>query len=172
MIEALLALLPLKALPRAGWVQRGVGAPESVAAHTWGVAALGLLLCPPHLDRGRVLAYAVLHDLPEVRTGDLTPRDAVPADEKRRREAAAMVSLTTGLPGGADALALWRAYEDQADAEARFVRQLDALDMALQAVAYAREAGLDPAEFLESAAQRVEDPLLVEFLAAARAAAG
>src|SRR5262245_31586095 len=86
-LDLLLEALRLKALRRAGWVRVGVPAPvESVADHSWGVAWLVLALLPEGLDRGKALAYAVLHDLPEVRTGDVTPMDRVPKEEKARRE--------------------------------------------------------------------------------------
>lgn len=167
-VAPLLEALGLKALPRAGWVLRGVDAPESVAAHSWGVAWLVLALLPAELDLGRALAYAVLHDLPEVRTGDLVPADGVAPDDKRAREAAALEGLTAGLGRAPDLRARWHAYEAQADPEARFVRELDRLDMALQAVAYAEDHGLDPDEFLASAAAVVADPALTPLLDALR----
>ncbi|MCB9663492.1 MAG: HD domain-containing protein [Alphaproteobacteria bacterium] len=169
MNDALLALLreaeALKDLPRAGWVRRGVPAPESVAAHSWGVAFLVLALLPDALDRGRALAYAVLHDLPEVRVGDLTPHDGVEAADKARREARAADALLAARPGLA---ALWHAYEAQTDPEARFVRQLDRLDMVLRAAALtdAGTGGLE--EFVDSAARVVVDPDLRALLDALR----
>jgi len=158
-LALLLDVLGLKALDRTGWVRRGVQNAESVAAHSWGVAWLVLALCPPDLNRERALAYAVLHDLPEVRVGDLTPHDAV-ADKHLQEDQAAEAMLATRP----DLLATWRAYEAQADPEARFVRQLDRLDMALQARRYAREQGLDPDEFFESARSAVTDPRLQRLL--------
>ncbi|MFT5458801.1 MAG: putative hydrolase of HD superfamily, partial [Myxococcota bacterium] len=68
MIDALVETMALKALRRAGWVRAGVTSPESVAAHSWGVAWLVLVLLPRELNRERALTYALLHDLPEVRT--------------------------------------------------------------------------------------------------------
>ncbi|MFN7146928.1 MAG: HD domain-containing protein, partial [Myxococcota bacterium] len=62
----------LKEVDRSGWTRIGVPHPESVAAHSWGVALLALLRCPPELDRHKLLAMAILHDLAEVRVGDLT----------------------------------------------------------------------------------------------------
>jgi putative hydrolase of HD superfamily len=156
----LLEVLALKALPRAGWVRVGVPAPESVAAHSWGVAWLVLALCPPGLDRGRALAIAVLHDLAEVRVGDLTPADRVDPAEKSRAEALAMAGLLSGLRGAAELLALWREYEDASTPEGRLVKACDKLDMALQAARYSEETGLDLAEFIDSALARLEDPLL------------
>ena len=68
-LASLLALGPLDALHRTGWVLRGVPRPESVAGHILGVAHMALALAPrvqPPLDLGRVLAMAVLHDAPEI----------------------------------------------------------------------------------------------------------
>ena len=145
------------ALDRAGWVQRGLGRPESVAAHAWGVAWLALVLCPATLDRARVLAFAVLHDLPEVRVGDLTPRDGVSREDKARIEDAAAADLLGGRP---DLLALWRDYTAQRCPESRFVHALDRQDMGLQAAHYARTDGLDPTEFIDSALRGLADPSL------------
>lgn len=154
---ALREALALKDLPRAGWVRVGVRGPESVAAHSWGVAWLVLALCPPGLDRGRALAIALVHDLAEVRVGDITPHDQVPAAEKRRREAEAMASLAAALPGGAELVRLWTEYADASTPEARFVRACDKLDLGLQARFYAEEQGADTAELLDSALARLED---------------
>jgi putative hydrolase of HD superfamily len=153
-----LEIVRLKALPRAGWIRAGVPAPESVAAHSWGVAWLVLELLPAELDLGRALAYAVLHDLPEARVGDITPHDGVAPATKHAREAAAAAALLP--PHLAER---WAAYEAQADPEARFVRQLDRLDMAVQAVAYAEQAD-DVRPFLASARRVVVDPRLVAIL--------
>lgn len=173
MTEALLALLReadgLKDLPRSGWVRAGIPTPEDVAAHSWGVAFLVLALLPEGLDRGRALAYAVLHDLPEVRVGDLTPHDGVPPADKAAREAAAADALLAPRPALA---ALWHAYEAQADPEARFVRQLDRLDMAVRAVAHADRGAPGMEDFLASAARVVDHPTLLPLLAALRARLG
>lgn len=171
-VDALLEAARLKAVARAGWLRRGLADVESVAAHSWGVAWLVTALLPDGLDLGRALSYAVLHDLAEVRVGDLTPHDGVAADDKARREDAAMRALVDGVAWGPRMLATWRAYEAQADAEARFVRELDRLDMAIQAVVYAEASGRDLTEFLDSAGQVIAHPRLVPILAALRTRSG
>jgi putative hydrolase of HD superfamily len=160
LVDALVEAVALKRVTRAGWIRHGIPTPESVAAHSWGVAWLVTVLLPPGMDLGRALSYAVLHDLAEVRTGDITPHDRVSAASKAELEDRAMASLTNALP--AHLYATWRAYEAQADDEARFVRQLDRLDMAIQAVAY-QEHG-DLREFLRSAAAVIAHPALVPLL--------
>jgi 5'-deoxynucleotidase YfbR-like HD superfamily hydrolase len=158
--DILLEAVALKEVIRAGWVRAGVPRPESVADHSWGVAWLVLALLPEELDRERALLYAVLHDLPEVRTGDLTPRDGVSRAAKHAREREGMAALCAALPSprGAALLRVWEDYEAQADPESRFVRQLDRLDMAIQAVRYGARDGLDLGEFVESAGAAITDP--------------
>jgi len=149
--ELLLEALSLKSLPRAGWVRAGVEAPESVAAHSWGVAWLVLVLCPPELDRGRALALAILHDLAEVRVGDLTPRDGIPKEDKLALEWEALRDMLGTLPRGQDLLALAEESIQPSSAEGHFVRACDKLDMALQAAWYEARQHLDLGEFLDSA---------------------
>ena len=85
-----------------------------------------------------------------------------------------MVALCDALPParGATLLAAWEAYEAQADAESRFVRELDRLDMAIQAVAYRRSQGLALDEFVASAAAAITHPILRPILDALRQPGG
>lgn len=160
----LLDALALKALPRAGWLRVGVESPESVAAHSWGVAWLVLALHPPTIDLQRALSLAVIHDLPEVFAGDITPHDAISPADKHQREADALQKLLSPLPDPsrvASLTALWHEYTDGLTPEARFVKACDKLDMALQAASYqAHYPHLSLREFIDSALQSLSDPLL------------
>ncbi len=153
-------VLALKELPRAGWVRVGVSEPESVAAHSWGVAWLVLVLCPDDLDRGRALAIATIHDLAEIRTGDITPHDGVDEADKSARETEAFRALVSNLPTADELIGLWAEYEHGTSPEGRFVKACDKLDMALQAARYADAQGIDTSEFVESALQRLDDATL------------
>ena len=100
----------LKRTARTGWVQRGVVGAESVAAHSHGVAFVALLLLeliPERLDRAKVLALAILHDLPEALTTDI-PAPAwryLPAGSKPAVESKALDEIFGDLPFAAR----WRA---------------------------------------------------------------
>jgi hypothetical protein len=64
----------LKAIPPVGWQMRGVFHPESVAEHTFGVAFLAMILADSieeEVNRERLLAIALLHDLGEAFITDL-----------------------------------------------------------------------------------------------------
>ena len=138
--EALKEALGLKDVVRAGWVRAGVENPESVAAHSWGMALLATQLCPDDLNLQRVLELCILHDIAEVHVGDITPHDNVTPEEKYRRESEAIQQM------GIDAADAFEEYEVQQSPESRFVRYLDKLDMALQAENYEAQ-NLDLSEF-------------------------
>jgi len=152
MDERMMEWLDLKNVTRAGWVRAGVDKPESVAAHSWGMSILALRLCPPELDLARVLSLCLVHDLPEVRVGDLTPHDD--CSTKAEDERAAMLALAP------EWIELFDDYEHGNSPEARFVKQLDKLDMGLQAKVYQRTQHLNLDEFIESAKKRISDPNL------------
>jgi len=155
--DELVRALGLKHTVRAGWTRVVDGEIESVAAHSWGMALLALAHCPPELDRLAVLELCLLHDLPESVVGDITPYDDVSKEEKHRREATAAATLLDTAP---HLMTRWEEYAHQSTPEARWVRQLDKLDMALQASFYSRR-GAETAEFLDSARAGIRDPQLV-----------
>ena len=138
--EALIEALGLKDITRAGWIRAGVENPESVAAHSWGMALLATQLCPEELNLQKVLELCILHDIAEVRVGDITPHDGIHPDEKQRLETQAIHEM------GIDASEIFDEYESQSTPESRFVRYLDKLDMALQAEIYESQ-DLDLSEF-------------------------
>lgn len=101
LLDLLLELQALDRVPRMGWVLRGVPEAESVAEHSFHVALLVWLLAPrlPEVDAGRAVGMALLHDLAEVRFGDL-PRVAaryLPAGAKATAETAAEAELLAPL---------------------------------------------------------------------------
>jgi putative hydrolase of HD superfamily len=163
--EALLTQLGLKSLARQGWVDVGVPQPESVAAHSWGVALLAIHLLPQHLDMAKALSFAVLHDLPEVTTGDFTPRHQISKEEKVQLERRALTNLLQETPRAATVTALFEDYLSQDCEESRFIHQLDKLDMALQAVYYRRTSNVDLLVFIDSAACDIYDPKLQQIVA-------
>lgn len=146
-------LVPLDALPRTGWVLRGVASPESIAGHILGTAHLAIALGPqsdPPLDMGRVLGMALLHDAPEARTGDL-PQPAsrdLPPGAKQAMEDSIAEQLLADL--GPSALELWHEYRGNRTRESRFVRLCDKLQLGVRLVGYVETgAGKPLGEFVD-----------------------
>lgn len=169
LVEAYFELNQLKQLYRQGWLKRGIapGRCESVAEHSFGVALLALFLvdaCFPHLDHDKVLRMALLHDFGEIYAGDLTPADRVSDEDKHRLEARSVTRVLSKLPGGEAYLAIWDEFERGESDEARLVRQIDRLEMALQAGVYERQRSADLGEFFASAEQAITWPELCGIL--------
>lgn len=165
LVEVYFELNQLKQLYRQGWLRGGVPTErcESVAEHTFGMALMCMFIADayvPTLDAHKVLRLALLHDFGEIYAGDITPADAVDPQEKHLREREAVQQVFARLPCGADYLALWQEYEENRTDEARFVKQMDRLEMALQASVYEQQQILNAGEFLESASQAMIQPEL------------
>jgi len=132
---------PLDRVPRAGYLLRGVAEPESVSAHSHFLSLLALLFCErdPAYDKGRVLAMAIVHDLPEARLMDIPMpyADAYLDDAKHRAEQAISEHLLDGLPGGL--ASLHQEFVDAATPEARLLRGLDKAQMMIKVHCYERE---------------------------------
>lgn len=165
-INAFQSFLRLKSLYRQGWLQREVPEEktESVADHSFGIAMLAMLLCPPELVKLKVLEIALLHETGECIIGDLTPWDDLTDEEKSRMELEAVEEILSQLPDGNRLIGLWKEFEYETSEEGRFVRQLDKLEMGLQAEVYTKFGNNDAAALIESAHQKVTDEELRKYL--------
>jgi putative hydrolases of HD superfamily len=138
LLELFLELQALDRIPRSGYVLRGVTDPESVTEHSWHVLfmvwTLGARL--PGLDLARAVELALVHDLAEVRIGDL-PRTAgryFPAGAKQAAETAALDDLLAPLPERARRL--HAEYQEGATLEARLVKACDKLQLMVKVAVY------------------------------------
>jgi putative hydrolase of HD superfamily len=163
LVAAMLEFNQLKLLYRQGWLRRGLAleACETVAEHVLGVTMLAWWFCDqgfPGLNRDKLMRMALIHDLGEVFCGDITPYDQISPGEKRRRERDAVRRVVSRLAYGMEYLDLWEEYEAGRTNEARVVRQLDRLEMALQAVEYEKQYAIPVDEFLRSASEAIYTP--------------
>lgn len=144
-------MLSLKLLPRTGWLQRGLTNVESIAEHTFGVATLAMFVGDqlPEIDRGRLLAIAIIHDLAEALIGDLpaSAKRHLGVAVKQNAERAALIEMLEGLPQAEEYLELWTEYTEASSPEARLVKALDRLEMLIQALAYERAGSQGMGEF-------------------------
>ncbi len=152
LVDALLELQALDRVPRMGYLLRGVADPESVTEHSWQVLFLVWALADrvPGLDVRRALELALVHDLAELRLGDL-PRTSsryLPEGAKPSAERSAIAELLAPL--GDRAGRLFEEYQAGATLEAKLVKACDKLQLMLKVHAYQRwgAGGLD--EFWEN----------------------
>ena len=148
-ISLLLELQALDRVPRAGYALRGVQVPESVSEHAFHVALVVLLLgrTEADLDLSRALQMALLHDIAEVRIGDLPqPTNRYfPAGAKAEAESRALEDLLTAVDE--DALEIAKEYEARASLEARFVKACDRFQLLLKASRYEADGQRGVREF-------------------------
>lgn len=185
----------LRKIPRRGWVLIGVKKPADVIDHSFRLTVMTWILgMKKQLNMERAIKMALIHDLCELYTGDTTPYDynsILPKDKskwpklfdawprfsksekikffhkKHKREKAALIKLTSGLPSNLrkEILGLWIDYDKGISREARFIRQLNRLETLLQAFEYGKETKRRPYHsWWIGTEERVDDPFLIEFM--------
>jgi putative hydrolase of HD superfamily len=135
-----------------GYALRGVADAESFAEHSFHVATLVWLLAreEPRVDALRALELALIHDLAEVRTGDLpmTAGRYLPEGAKATGERAAFDELLA--PMGGHARDLLDELAEAASEEARFVKACDKLQLMLKVAVYERWGAAGLGEFWDN----------------------
>ncbi len=155
----------LKASPRRGWQRRGLEHPESIADHVFGVAALALVAARHRgLSVERAVVTAVIHELCEAIVGDIIPADGVSAERKRALEEAATREVLAEIGDSGELEELWLDFEYGRTPEGALVKQLDRVEMALQAAAYEQDGRWDLSEFHRSARDSVKEADLIAVL--------
>jgi 5'-deoxynucleotidase YfbR-like HD superfamily hydrolase len=150
----------LKHIKRSGWVRHGIPNPESVADHSFRCAFMAMVLGDIlEVDTLKLLKMAILHDIAEAVTGDITPVSGISREEKLKREEEGLAELLEGLPNGKEYMDLWKEYEDGESEEARVFKDIDKLEMAMQALEY-QDAypDLDLSEFLFAGDEQINIP--------------
>ena len=161
-IDFLSACGKLKRTLRTGWTKYPrITSVESVAEHSFRIALMAFVFGTQEktddddgLDVQKLVTLALVHDISECIVGDITPHCGVSKEEKNRLEVEAMRTLKETLGsdmGGETIERLWLEYENGSSREARVVKELDKLEMLLQASEYENEyGGVDLTEFYAS----------------------
>ena len=152
LLDLLLEAQLLDRIPRSGYVLRGVAEPESVAEHSWHVVFLVWSLGSriEGIDVARAVEIALIHDLAELRIGDLprTSSHYFPEGAKKSAELAAMSDVLAPLP--AKAMGLYTEYQQGSSPEARLVKACDKLQLMLKVAVYERWGTGALAEFWDN----------------------
>lgn len=127
----------IKETKRTGWGESGVKSPESVADHSYGVSLLAMALSDQKgLDTLKTVRMALLHDLAEAVTGDLTPRQKQGNHDELESKALdkVMESLPKRISDNYNET--FKEYQLNETPEAKLVHNADKLDMLYQAKEY------------------------------------
>ncbi|XP_016945270.3 uncharacterized protein [Drosophila suzukii] len=154
----------LKHTKRTGWVLRDVNDCESISGHMYRMSMLTFLLDGSEgLNQIRCMELALVHDLAESLVGDITPFCGVSKDEKRAMEFKAMEDICKLIePRGKRIMELFEEYEHGETAESKFVKDLDRLDMVMQAFEYEKRDNclLKHQEFFDSTEGKFNHPFV------------
>mmetsp|Transcript_11973 Transcript_11973/g.24379 ORF Transcript_11973/g.24379 Transcript_11973/m.24379 type:complete len:334 (-) Transcript_11973:1258-2259(-) len=167
-LEFLLLCGRLKTTKRAGWLYHGVDLPESISDHMYRMAIMAMLV-PSHLGlrSERLVKLALVHDMAEAVVGDITPRDGVPKAEKHHREKKVVLDIRDRILAnsavGEEIFDLWMEYETGATDEARVVKDIDKLELLVQAFEYETAQGHDLSEFFDSVRGKLSTPIVLDW---------
>src|SRR3989344_772028 len=156
----------LKQLFRQGWLLNGVPEDkcESVADHLFSVCLLSLVIGRNYfssLDITKLLEMAIIHEFGEINIGDVTPHDRIPKKVKYEWELKGIIEVMSKIPNGKHYISLWREYEEGQTPEAKFLRQIDYLEMGFQACIYNMRYNTPIDDFIRSTKKRLTDRNLI-----------
>lgn len=125
-----------------------------------------MLLAPNNLNKQKLLEMNTVHDLGEIGVGDIKWESGkkIIGDPKikHKDETAAMNRIFSKYSGGKKYIKLLQEFNDQKTPEAKFLKQIDKLEMALQALEYEKQ-GYPPNlfdQFWENAEKYLEEKSL------------
>lgn len=168
-LEFIRKVLELKDTKRTGWTYKDVPNPESVADHIFGTSILALTApIPENVNRDKLVKMALVHDVGESIIGDPVWESGkftnvakhklkMTKEKKALNELFADESLKE-----CHQLAL--EFLNQETAEARYLKELDKLEMVLQALVYEKRVSSERLnEFWENAEKYIQSPHLLQF---------
>ena len=135
----------LKCVARKGWIsQVGVEKPESVADHSFACAVLAMCLGDlKGLDTEKLIRLALLHDLHEALIGDYDyfDKQRIGTEQAKMNQEQAIKDVFAALPKVVREkyICLAEEYLRQETPEAKLVKQIDKLEMILQALQYEKQ---------------------------------
>lgn len=150
-LDFLLKTIELKDERRTGWELRNIEDPETVAGHSWGTAFLYMIYgSQEKVDISKCVKMAVVHDIAEAETGDIAHRAVdvdqnVSKEQKRELELETLTKITKELDKQ-EILHLWQEYEERETINAKFVKDMDLIDLCIQALKYEKDRRYDPEE--------------------------
>ncbi len=140
----------LKDIVRKGWLKYPIDFPESNADHSFRVAFLSMVLAEElGLDVDKCAKLAIMHEFGEISGGDLTPEERVEKkkiiDEQGKVLKQIMIEMR-----GEKYYEMWIESEKTLSKEGILVKDVDRLEMCLQALEYEEKYSYELQEFYDS----------------------
>ena len=135
----------LKSVTRTAWTSEGRR--ESTAEHSWRLALMAAVFLEEfsQLDKYKVILMALIHDMGEIYTGDISANSVFSSKEKEEAERRDIQEVFRMLPDRHRDfyISLWEEYESGVTPEARFVKAFDKGETILQHIHGKNPEGFD-----------------------------
>ena len=170
LVKFLKEITKLKKVKRSGWVRVGIKNSESVADHSWSLAFLCMIFADKfELDAAKLIKMALIDDIAEIKTGDIVRergnKTLIKRSDKIKIERKAINNIFANLENGQEYIDLWEEAQKMETKEAKFLKQLDKFEMAIQASEYANGVPHKKIEeFFTSAGNNISDPFLIKLV--------
>jgi putative hydrolase of HD superfamily len=119
---------------------------ESVAEHIYGTCILAISIDSQFkldIDLYKAILMLVLHEIEEVKIGDLTPFDKIEKEEKRKIGRRAVEEILKTLDKKEEYIELIEEFENMKTKEAIFAKMCDKLEATIQCKVYCEEKCID-----------------------------
>lgn len=119
---------------------------ESVAEHIYGTCILAISIDSEftlNIDIYKVVMMIVLHEIEEVRIGDLTPFDKITKEEKRKIGKQAVEEILNTLNKKVKYIELIEEFENMQTKESIFAKMCDKLEANIQCKLYCEENSIN-----------------------------
>ena len=148
LLEFYLLATELKDKIRRGWEIWNIDRErvESVAEHIYGTCILAISIDSEFeldIDIYKVVMMIVLHEIEEIKIGDLTPFDKVTKEEKRKLGKQAVEEILNTLNKKVQYIELIEEFESMKTKESTFAKMCDKLESDIQCKLYCEEHCLD-----------------------------
>ena len=148
LLEFYLLATQLKNKIRSGWKVWNIERErvESVAEHIYGTCILAISIDSEFelgIDIYKVVMMIVLHEIEEIKIGDLTPFDEITKQEKRRIGKQAVEEVLKTLNKKIEYIELIEEFEEMETKESIFAKMCDKLEADIQCKLYCEENCID-----------------------------
>ena len=138
----------LKDKIRSGWKVWNIDRErvESVAEHIYGTCVLAIAIDSEfklEIDLHKVIIMLVVHEIEEIKIGDLTPFDKVTKEEKRKIGKKAVEEVLNYLNKKIEYIELIEEFEEMKTKESIFAKMCDKLEADIQCKIYCEENCID-----------------------------
>ena len=141
-VKFLCAIDRMETLPRTGFFYAGIPHPESVAAHSYGVAVIAMLLVDQlemTIDKERVLRMAIIHDMTEALLTDIPSVIFKYLDKDQKIFAERKTAEVLLKPINDVYLSLWEEFEQAETVESKIIKCADKLQLCVKILNYTQD---------------------------------